>query len=53
MRNELGGKEEGEKESLERSLIYKINSKGTRMEPFGTPEETIAMEEREQDTETG
>ena len=42
----------GEKESLGRSLTYRINSKGPRMEPCGTPEETTALEERQEDTET-
>ena len=47
-RNQFGGKEEyhqhayivrlelGEKESLGRSLTYRTNGKGPRMEPFGT-----------------
>ena len=43
----------GEKETLGRSLTYKINSKGPRMEPCRTSEETIALEERQEDTEPG
>ena len=43
-----------EKESLGRSLTYKISSKRPRMEPGGTPTEikNIALEERQEHTET-
>ena len=39
----------GEKESIERSLTYKINSEGPRMESCGTRKETIALKERQRE----